>query len=190
MISPTSVHSLPAPVEISNIILEFWSDTTRWIVTFISSVLFGTPDREAIKKRLLSSAEDYSSLLGRYYGEDVVGRISANYLRYIRNLETLIEAYRDNNTALIEQQRKILYGIGDELVNIFSGINIYWDRTILQAMIYQIINSTEQQIVDIISADYQKWIEDNDLFMKQVYQLSDEITYGILRQFPVSSPNV
>ncbi len=190
MITSTSVHSLPAPVEISNIIREFWSDTNRWIVAFIRSILFGTPDREAIKKRLLSSAVDYSSLLGRYYGEDVVGRLSANYLRYIRNLETLIEAYRDNNIDLIEQQRNILYGIGDELVNIFLGLNIYWDRTILQAMIYQIINSTEQQIVDIISGDYQKWIEDNDLFMRQVYRFSDEITYGILRQFPVSSSDV
>ena len=190
MIPPTSVHSLPAPVEISNIIREFWSDTNRWIVAYIGSVLFGTPDREAIKKRLLSSAVDYSSLLGMYYGEDVVGRLSANYLRYIRNLETLIEAYRDNNPALIEQQRNILYGIGDELVSVFSGINIYWDRAILQAMIYQIINSTEQQIVDIISGDYEQWIEDNDLFMRQIYQLSDEITYGILRQFPVSSSDV
>ena len=190
MIPPTSVHYLPAPVRISNIIREFWADTNRWIVAFIRSILFGTPDREAIKKRLLSSAVEYSSLLGRYYGEDVVGRLSANYLRYIRNLEILIEAYKDSNAALIEQQRNILYGIGDELVNIFSGINIYWDKTILQPMIYQIINSTEQQIVDIISGDYTKWIDDNDLFMKQVYQLSDEITYGILRQFPVSSPNI
>jgi hypothetical protein len=27
-------------------------------------------------------------------------------------------------------------------------------------------------------------VEDYEMFMKQVYQLSDEITYGILRQFP------
>lgn len=135
----------------------------------------------------MGSAEEYSSLLRQYYGEDVVDRLRANYLRYIRNLETFIDGYKNQNTALIEQQRNILYGIGDELANILSGINIYWDLSILQPIIYQIIDSTEQQIIDIISGDYEKWIEDYEVFMKQVYRLSDEITYGILRQFPVSA---
>ena len=187
MIPPISGPYLPPAVKIANIIREFWISTNRWIVAFIRSILYSTPDREEIKERLLGSAEEYSSLLRRYYGEDVVGRLRANYLRYIRNLEIFIDAYKNQNTALIEQQRNILYGIGDDLANIFSEINIYWDLSILQPIIYQIIDSTEQQIIDIISGDYEKWIEDYEAFMKQVYLLSDEITYGILRQFPVSA---
>lgn len=186
MIPPTGEPFLPPSVKISNIIREFWVSTNRWIIAFIRSILYSNPDREEIKDRLLGSAEEYSSLLRQYYAEDVVGRLRANYLRYIRNLEILVDAYKNNNTALIEQQRNILYGIGDELADIFSGINIYWDRSILQPLIYQIIDSTEQQIIDITSGDYVKWVEDYDIFMKQVYRLSDEITYGILRQFPAS----
>ena len=187
MIQPISEPFLPPPVKISNIVREFWVSTNRWIIAFIRSILHGTPDREEIKNRLLASAVEYSSLIARYYGEDIVSRLRANYLRYIRNLEIFIDAYKNNNTTLIEQQGNILYGIGDELANIFSEINIYWDLSILQPIIYQIINSTELQIIDIISGDYEKWIEDYEIFMKQVYLLSDEITYGILRQFPTNS---
>lgn len=187
MLPPNSAPYLPPAVTISNIIREFWVSTNRWIVALIRSIIYGTPDRAEISNRLLGSAEEYSSLLMRYYGEDVVDRSRANYLRYIRNLEIFIDAYKNNDTALIEQQRDILFGIGEELADIFSGINIYWDQSILLPVIYQIIDSTEQQIIDIISGDYSKWIEDYDTFMKQVYLLSDIITYGILRQFPVNS---
>ena len=149
--------------------------------------LYGIPDREEIMDHLVNIAEEYRRLLGQYYEEDVVEDLRDNYLRYIRNLEIFIEAYKDNDIVLIEKQREILYGIGDELARVLSRINIYWDRSVLQTMIFQIINSTEQQIIDIIAGDYVKGIEDYDIFMKQVYRLSDELTYGILRQFPIES---
>lgn len=187
MIPTPTEPFLPIRVRLANSIREFWTDTNTWIIALIRSILYGIPDREEIMDHLVKNAEEYASLLRQYYGEDVVGRLRGNYLRYIRNLEILIDAYKANNTVLIEQQRQILYGIGDELARILSGINKYWDMSLLQTMIFQIIHSTEQQIFDIIAGNYGKWIEDYEIFMKQVYRLSDEITYGILRQFPNNS---
>ncbi len=150
MIPTPTEPFLPVRVKLANNIREFWADTNTWIIALIRSILYDIPDREEIMDHLVENAEEYASLLRQYYGEDVVGRLRGNYLRYIRNLEMLIDAYKDSNIALIEQQRQILYGIGDELARILSGINKYWDISLLQTMIFQIIYSIEQQILILL----------------------------------------
>lgn len=183
---PFTGKFLPGQVELSNTIRRLWVDNNRWIRTLISRILFnigGREGRESVEIRLAQIASDFGNLFAQYYGEEVGHNIRVNYLRYIDALELLIEAYRDNDLAAATTQRQILYGIADELAREYSKINKYWDMPTLQILLYELINDTENQIISILAGDYVKDIEEYDAFMEQAYRISDELTYGMLRQF-------
>ncbi len=149
---PFTGKFLPGQVELSNTIRELWVDNNRWIRTLISRILFdigGQEGREAVEIRLAQIGNDFGNLFAQYYGEEVGQNVRANYLRYIDELELLIEAYRDNDLAAATTQRQILYEIADELARELSRINRYWDMPTLQILLYEMINDTENQIISI-----------------------------------------
>lgn len=186
IMQPFTGKFLPGQVELSNTIRELWVDNNRWIRALISRILFnigGQEGREAVEIRLAQIGNDFGNLFAQYYGEEVGQNVRANYLRYIDALGLLIEAYRDNDLAAATAQRQILYEIADELARELSRINRYWDMPTLQILLYEMINDTENQIISILAGDYVKDIEQYDSFMEQAYRISDEVTYGMLRQF-------
>ena len=183
---PFTGKRLPGQVELSNMIRRLWVDNNRCVRTLISRILFdigGQEGKEAVEIRLAQIASDFGNLFAQYYGEEVGHDIRVNYLRYIDALESLIEAYRDNDLAAATMYRRILYGIADELAREYSQINKYWDMPTLQILLYELINDTEDQIISILAGDYVKDIEEYDAFMEQAYRIADELTYGMLKQF-------
>lgn len=174
---------LPSQVELSNTIRRLWVDSNRWIRAFIISIIFNLGNREAIEARLGQIADAFAGLFTQYYSQQVGDRVRENYLRYVQNLELMTEAYRDNNLEAVAEQRKVLYGIADELAQEYSRINRYWDMATMQILLHELVDATERQIMSITAGDFVSDIEANDKFMEQAYRLADELTYGMLRQF-------
>lgn len=180
---PPVIRFLPGQVELSNTIRKLWVDNNRWIRALIISIVFNLRNREAIEVRLEKIADAFAGLFTQYYGQNIGDRVRENYLRYIQNLEMMIEAYRDNNLEGVAQQRQVIYGIADELAQEYSQINRYWDMATMQILLHELLDATESQIMSITSGDFAKDIEECDRFMEQAYRLADELTYGMLRQF-------
>lgn len=172
-------------VALSNSIRRIWVNNNQWIRALVYSILFQLGDQDAIQARLEQNADDLAALFAQFYGQSVGGRIRQNYLIYIRALTALIEAYRTNDASAIADQRQTLYEVADQFAQILSEINRYWDRATLQAVIYGLVNFTETQILRILAGDYAQSIQEYDEFMDQAYHFSDDLTFGILKQFQV-----
>jgi|GEM_PF-5479803 len=182
---PPSSPYLLNQVALSNAVRRLWVDNNQWLRALVYSILFNIGDRAAIEARLGQTAQGFGDLFGEFYGPEAAEKIRANYLEYVGALEVMIEAYRDNNVAVISEQRDVLYRISDELAQFYAQINRYLDRSTLQIMLYELVNETENGIAHITTGDFTQEIQAYDQWMEQGYRVSDELTTGILRQFRI-----
>ena len=188
MWQPNPIRYLPAQVELANTIRRILIDHTRWVRALIGRIIFnigGQVGRKAVEERLEQISSRLADLFADYYGEEFGKRVQETYHDYTNHAELMIEAYRDNNLNAAAEHRRILYGIADEFAQLAAGINRYWDFATMQIIIRDLVNTTEEQISSIISADFEQDADAYDNFTDQSYRLADGLTYGILRQFQV-----
>ncbi len=183
--SPTSSQYLLNQVALSNSIRRLWVDNNQWTRALIYSILFDQGDREALIARLRQNADDFATIFSQFYGQQAADQIR----RFINNDREatirLIEAYKSNDAQAIHNARESLYANANEISSYLSRINRYLDMPTLQVMFQEMINLMEYEIVLIRDGQYDESIKQHDELMNQAYKLSDELTYGILKQFSV-----
>ncbi len=177
-------RNLSSQVLLSNNIRRLWVDNNLWITILISGVMYdirGKDGRDSIEFRLVQISDQFRDLFSEYFGELIGHRVKINYLKYIHNLELMIEAYRDNIKPAISKQRQAMYELTNELVQIFFQIGSYWNLPVLQALLIELVNSTEAQIISISTDNCNDYIEKTDAFIECAYRIAYEITFGMLQ---------
>ncbi len=185
MMQPPVPRILPNDVELSNTIRKYLVDTARWLRNAILSDVLGLGNRDTIVQRLYQSADQLGIFFAQYYGDQIGNEVREIYQSYYRHIQSMIQAYLAGNTEAIEQLRADMYEDADNFAAILSRVNRYLDYATLQALLYVLVDSAENQIAGIVEGDYDKEVAAYDQYIEQIYNISDEITYGIIRQFRV-----
>lgn len=170
---------------ISNAIRKLEVDNISWMTALMYTILFGPPvGIEDYRLRLIRNAEDFGRFFAQFYGQEVGGQVQDIMERYLDGMIALIEAYRDDNDLeAIQTRRDILYDIADELAQLLSSVNPYWEKRSAQAVLYKIIYNNEEEILRIKNRDYVKSIQSHDELQTLLYAFSDELAAGIMKQF-------
>ncbi len=171
------------PAGLSNAIRQIWADYVLWTSALINAVLYGVMDPDAVLKKMKDITGVFSALIEQFYGKESAERVKTNFSQYAVYLLRMIEAYRDNDLSAVTDLRQDMYGLADDFSLLLSKANPNWDRATLQVALYEMINSTEQEIVYKLAQDYARCIDAHDQLMDQAYRLSDELAYGLQRQF-------
>lgn len=172
-------------VALSNSIRRLWVDNTQWTRALISSILYGQEDQDELISRLRQNADDFATIFAQFYRQQSADELKKLINNDLDGTIRLIQAYRANDAEAICRAREYLYRNANDIALHLSQINRYWDMATLQAMLYEIINLMEYETLLIRDEAFQESIQQHDELMNQAYQLSDELTYGILRQFQV-----
>ncbi|HWR21966.1 MAG TPA: hypothetical protein VN366_00685 [Feifaniaceae bacterium] len=185
----TSASSLPRyllnQVALSNAIRRLWADNSQWTWALIYSILYGQADRNAVVARLQRNADDFASIFSEFYGQQT-GELVREYINNdLEGTIRMIEAYKANDVRAVRRAREYLYRNADELSRHLSRVNPYWDMPSLQVMFNEIINLLEYETMLIRDGRPDESIRRHDELMEQAYRLSDDLTYGILKQFQV-----
>lgn len=169
---------------ISNAIRRLEVDNISWTTALMYSLLFGPPTGVPVmRERLIRNAEDFGRLFGEVYGQEVGNQVKDIMNRYLEGTIALIEAYRDEDTAVIQEKRNALYDVADDLAALLAGVNPYLDQSSAQAVLYKIIYNNEEEILRIKNRDYEKSIQSHDELQSLLYEFSDELAMAIIRQF-------
>ena len=184
---PPVRRMLPSDVELSNTIRRSWVNTAGWIRNYILSRIFGILELDTVVQHIYQIINETSTFYTQYYGEEVGNHIRTIYQNYFRDVGSMIEAYQSGNMKAIEQARASMYEDADKLAALLSSINRYWDYSTLQALLYVILENTENQITGFFTGDYEKEVTAYERYVEQIYNISDELTYGMLRQFRITS---
>jgi len=160
-------------------------DITQWLKSLIYSEILNLGNLEAIKKRLTQTSDEADLFYTLYYGPEVGYSVKLIYQSYYDHVQAMVDAYKENDMTLINQQRNLLYKDADELAKLLSRINRYWDEATLQALLYVFVEYTEKQIENIVKGNYEDEITSYDQYVDQAFTIADELTYGMIRQFKI-----
>ena len=176
---------LPAQVELNNRIRSILMNHNRWIRSLITRIVFNIDSnaQAIVQQRLDKISNDFEELFAQYYGEETAKRIQELYIRYTQAVAAMAHEYRENDAQGATEQRNILYGTADDISHLASSINRFWDFAIMQSILRELVNTTEDQIISIIGSNFIEDADKYDSFMDQAARLADEMTYGMLKQF-------
>ena len=171
---------------LSNAVRKTWVDYVSWTTALTYAILFGTADKEIIEDRLKRNAGDYATIFEQYYGVEAGDRMRAIFLQVQEAMTDLIEAHMERDLTKITNSRQQIYALGDEIGKQMAQLNPNWDRTQIQIGMYELTNAFEDQIVHIMAQDYDESVDAYDDLLNQAYRISDDLTYGLIRQFQLS----
>ena len=174
---------LVSQAALSNALRRVWVDYVSWTTALIYTILFGTHDQDAIEARLKQNAQEYADIFSQYYGDEVGLELRALFEQVQGEMAHLMQAYKENDMDGVAEHRNTLYSIGYELAGLMSRLNPYWDEASIQIGFNEMTNLFEDEIVHILGQEFDKSIEAYDDLLNQAYRISDELAYGLQRQF-------
>ena len=181
----SSSQHLLNQVALSNSIRRLWADNIQWTRALMISAIYDRGDQQALIARLRQNAEDFATVFGQFYPQPVVNQLRQYINNEVDGVIRLIEAYKNYDDQAIREAREFLYANADETASYFARSNRYLDLPTIQVMLHDIINLLEQEIMLIRDGQFVESIRKHDELTNRVYTLSDELTYGILKQFQV-----
>ena len=185
MWQPAPMRFLPAQVELNNRIRSILMNHNRWIRVLIGRILFNINSgaQDIVQQRLGTISVGLTDLFVQYYGKETAQRIQELYSRYTQAVASMAHGYAVNDTQGATEQRDLLYGVADDLAHLAANINRFWDFATMQTILRELVNTTEDQIISIMTGNFIEDADKYDSFMDQAARLADEMTYGMLKQF-------
>lgn len=169
---------------LSNRMRLLWEQHIYWTVIFILSMAFGSPNNEAVTNRLLRNPKDFEAALRTFYGGDFASKFSELFTEHLVIAAELVQAAIDNNSAAVDDADKRWYENADEIAAFFGSINPYWSEQEWKKMLYDHLDMTKTEAVDLIDNNYTDSINTIDNIEQQALAMADMMTEGIVKQFP------
>lgn len=175
---------LPSDVELSNTIRRRWMDLAVWLRSFIYSKMLNLNNQQAVRNRLNKISDEADLFYTQYYGPDIGFSVKSIYQNYFDHVQEMIESFK-GNTVSTEQHLQSMYKTADDLAELLSKVNRYWDKETVRTLLYVLVDKTERQIEDIVKGRYDDEVASYDEYIDQTYRIADEFTYGMLKQFRI-----
>lgn len=179
-----NIQRLLNQVELSNTLRRLWIEHVMWTRAFIISTAFDLNDLKAVTDRLLLNPADFANVLRIFYGDRDAKKFEELFSQHLLIAAQLVNAVKTDDPAAEELHKK-WYANADEIADFMAGINRYWDKAELQAMLYDHLSLTEHEAMQILSGQYAQSIAQYDAIQDQALKMADDMTYGIFRQFQI-----
>jgi hypothetical protein len=161
-----------------------WDAHTTWTRLYIVSAVAGLPDADKVAARLLKNQDDIGNAVKPFYG-DAAGNKLAELLRmHIQIAAAVVSAAKAGNTAEVDVQSKKWSANADDIADFLSKANPNWTKKALQDMLYMHLKLTTQEAVDQLQKNYDASIADYDKIHEQAMMMADDLSDGIIKQFP------
>lgn len=182
---------MPRPVGISraeemlsNHLRMLWEQHVFWTRLVIMSIVFELPDAELVTNRLLRNPRDFEMALRTFYGADIAVKFSELLTNHLVIAAQLVKAAKAKDNAAAADAEKRWYANADEIAAFLGGINPYWSQMEWRRLLYDHLAMTKAEAVDLLQQDYKSSIDMLDSIEKEALVMADQMTQGIVRQFP------
>jgi len=139
---------------------------------------------EEVAQRLLKNQEDIGNAIKAYYGEQAGEKVEALLKEHIIIATKLVDAAKSGNKDEAAKYSKEWYRNADDIAMYLNEINPNWDKKDLQDLLYKHLALTIDEAMAIIQKDWIADIEAYDKGHDHILMLADELSDGIIKQFP------
>lgn len=163
---------------------KLWTDHVVWTREYVIDSLDDRPATPMVAERLLKNQEEIGAAIVPYYGQAAGDKLSALLKEHILVAVDLLDAAKTNNSTKLKDADARWRKNAVDLAAFMSSANPNWKTQDIVGMLNNHLNLTTEEAVAHLNKDYARDIELFDEIHNQILMMSDEISAGIVKQFP------
>lgn len=163
---------------------RLWKDHVYWTRSYIQSALSGHPNKDAVLKRLLQNQADLGNSIKPYYGDAAGNQLTKLLTEHIVIAGQLVDALSKGDKVNAEKYNKEWYRNADDIAKFLSKANPNWAEQELKDLLYMHLQLLTDEVAAFLNKDWAGEIVVFDKGKNHIVILGDEITNGIMKQFP------
>jgi len=177
--------SVEKRISFRNAMGKYWEDHITWTRMFIISDLADSPDLPLTTQRLLQNQVDIGNAIKPYYGDAAGDRLTALLRDHILIAADVVAAAKAGDVARLNDQMARWQVNADEIGAFLGSANPdNWLAADMKAMMRQHLDLTTAEVVARLNKDWAGDIAAYDKVHLHILVLADELTNGIVAQFP------
>ncbi|HHW30694.1 MAG TPA: acetylglutamate kinase [Clostridiaceae bacterium] len=174
----------PGYLYLNNLFRSLWEQHADLTRLAIISIVFDLPIKDHVIKRLLRNPEDFKSALEPYYGNKTASQFANLLAEHLTLAAQLVEANKSGDKKSAKIYEKKWYENASNIASFLSCINPCWSREEWEKMLFTHLDFVKAQATNMLTKDYAKAIAIFDPYERQVLEMADIMSMGIIRQFP------
>jgi len=172
-------------LQVSNTLRRLWFEHVMWTRSFVISTAFNAADLDAVTKRILRNPTDFAAVLKPLYGEAKTTKFEKLFTDHLLIAAELVNAAKNGDAKSVDEQRKKWYVNASDIATLLNEINPYWNKAQWQEMLYDHLEMTESEVVQILSGKFAESITQYDAIQAEAVKMADEMANGIFKQFGI-----
>ena len=169
---------------LNNLMRMLWEQHAAWTRMTIISIAEGLADEEVTTQRLLRNPGDIAAVFRCYYGNQIADCLKNLLTEHLILASQLIKAVKACDTTAAADIERRWYANGEQIVTFLSRINPYWSRETMLNLWRVHLDQVKAQAVARLNKNYALDIYYYDIGELHLLHMADELTQGIVRQFP------
>ena len=178
-------HEMSKQAALHDPMRKLWEDHITWTRVFIISAVGDLPDKATATERLLQNQVDIGNAIKPLYGEQAGNKLTALLKEHITTAAEVVTAAKTNDQAKLADANKRWFANADQIADFLSSANPKnWPQAEMRSMMKEHLDLTTQEAVARLHGDWAADVKAYDAVHQQILKMADELTMGIVKQFP------
>ncbi|HVO72480.1 MAG TPA: hypothetical protein VMT35_00535 [Ignavibacteriaceae bacterium] len=166
-----------------------WEDHIVWTRNVILNIVDNLPGTDQAVSRLLKNQEDIGNAIKPYYGDAAGEKLTSLLKPHITIAAEVVTAAKKGDKAALEAADKKWHANAEQIAAFLNGANPNWTLKDLQKMMNDHLKYTTDEAVARIKKDYDGDIATYGKVHEEILMMSDDLSNGIIKQFPEKFTN-
>jgi hypothetical protein len=176
--------SSTAAFQLKTAMRQLWEDHVTWTRNVILCLADDLPGTDQAVKRLLKNQDDIGNAVSSFYGQEAGKKLTALLYDHIKIAAEVVQAARAGNTQKLDDANKRWFANADEISEFLSKANSNWALADMKKMMHDHLQLTTDEAVSRLKKDYDADVLAYDKVHKEIFEMSDMLADGIIKQFP------
>jgi hypothetical protein len=164
---------------------KLWEDHIVWTRLTIVSFVEGNPDLEPTLDRLLRNQEDIGDAIKPFYGRKAGNALTELLTEHINGAVDLLVAAKAGDQQAFDEAKAAWYENANQVADFLHRANPRnWGRREMRSMMRTHLDQTLAEAAHRLAGDYAADIRDYEAIHRHILEMADELTDGIVAQFP------
>jgi hypothetical protein len=164
---------------------KLWEDHITWTRLFIVSFAADLPDLQPTTARLLRNQVDIGNAIRPFYGDAAGDRLTELLTEHITTAAELLAAAKAGDDPAFAEAHDAWYRNARAIARFLAAANPrFWPFEEMRSMMREHLDSTLAEAGHHLAGRYGADIAAYDRVHRQILEMADMLSDGIIRQFP------
>jgi hypothetical protein len=177
-------------VELRGAMQKLWSDHMQWTYATVDAFFHNPKGLDAQLNRLLQNQKDLGAAIVSYYGQAAGDQLTKLLTTHIQQAVPVLTAAKNGDDAGLKKALADWYSNAQDIADFLAKANPNWKKEDLRKMMKMHIDQTTAYSVDLLKEDYTSAVKKYDEANDHMKMMADELSAGIIKQFPAKFKEV